>query len=320
MSRGRAQTGDEGSTDYFGNEWIDFDETSNRGGWLVTYADMMTIILTFMILLLSVSTIAETKFDLLVEAMTGRKVGNLHKVKEKVDQVVEKASLGGQVTTSIDEDGLKIQFSNALLFESGKAELTDEALEVFRPIAAHLVESLDPEYGITVEGYTDDVPIENGRYSSNWDLSSSRSIHVMNRLKKEGIDRRRMSVQGFADTRSATDIDLHEEDEIEELSDEKLEEVRAKNRRVVIRINRLDEDVLRDILEDRNGETPEQTDASSPPGGEGSESGDSTGSNESDDGPTQSGKRGGGADAEGESGIQILNSNAGDSKPAEERE
>ncbi len=248
MSRGSGANGESGEQSRFGEQFVEFSGSDNTGGWLVTYADMMTIILTFMIMLLSVSKIAHTKFDLLVEALTGRKVGNLHEVKEKVDQVVEKASLGGEVTTSIDEDGLKVQFSNALLFASGEAELTDEALEVFRPIADHLVEDLEAAYGVTIEGYTDDVPIENGEFESNWELSTSRAIHVMERLAREGFDRRRISVQGFADTRAATDVPLYDEQAVSKLSDEKLEELRAKNRRVVIRIDRLDEDVLRDIL------------------------------------------------------------------------
>lgn len=248
MSRGE-QTGEgNGGDAHFGRDLVDFSGSSNKGSWLVSYADMMTILLAFMIMLLSVSKIAHTKFDLLVEALTGRKVGNLHKVKEKIDQVVEKASLGGQVTTSIDEDGLKVQFANALLFPSGKAQLTDEAVEVFRPIADHLVRDLEPAYGVTIEGYTDDVPIENGTFDSNWELSASRAIHVMKRLAKEGFDRRRMSVQGHADTRAATDVPLWDDNKLEQLPDEKLEEIRAKNRRVVIRINRLDRDVVRDIV------------------------------------------------------------------------
>jgi chemotaxis protein MotB len=315
VSRGRAQEEDGGDSEYFGAEWVGFDESSNRGGWLVTYADMMTIILTFMILLLSVSTIAETEFDLLVEAMTGRKVGNLHKVKEKVDDVVEKASLGGQVTTSIDEDGLKIQFSNALLFESGESELTDEALEVFEPIADHLVESLEPEYGLTIEGYTDDVPIENGEFSSNWDLSTSRATHVMRRLRTAGIDRRRMSVQGFADTRSATDVDLHDDDVVESLSDEELEEARAKNRRVVIRVNRLDEEVLRDILEDRNGEDPTPRGADESSDSSGAMKAPTKSSSDASDAPDADDNGGG-----DERGIEILNPNSDDRNPAEERE
>jgi flagellar motor protein MotB len=190
---------------------------------------------------------------MLVESLTGRKVGNLNKVKEKIDQVVDRASLGGEVTTSIDEDGLKVQFSNALLFNSGEAKLTNKAQDVFAPISDHLVHELESQYGVTIEGYTDDVPIENGKFQSNWELSTSRAINVMERLAQEGFDRRRMSVQGFADTRSATDVDLHDDEDVQTLSDERLSEVRAKNRRVVLRINTLDREVLREIY---NGEIP----------------------------------------------------------------
>jgi chemotaxis protein MotB len=242
-----------GSGDRFGEDYVDFETSVGDSGWMVTYADMMTIIVSFLILLLSISTITQTKFDMLVESLTGRKVGNLHKVKEKIDQVVDRAALGGEVTTSIDEDGLKVQFSNALLFDSGEAVLREKALEVFEPISDHMVNELEPQYGVTIEGYTDDVPIENGKFQSNWELSTSRAINVMERLADEGFDRRRMSVQGFADTRSATDVDLHDEAEVDKLSDERLAEVRAKNRRVVLRINTLDREVLRELFD---GEIP----------------------------------------------------------------
>lgn len=300
---------------FFGDDRVEFSSASNKSGWIVSYADMMTIILTFMILLLSVSTIAQTKFDLLVEALTGRKVGNLHKVKEKIDQVVEKASLGGQVTTSIDEDGLKVQFSNALLFPSGKAELTDRGVDVFKPIATHLIHDLQPEYGVTIEGYTDDVPIENGEFSSNWDLSTSRAIHVMHRLAGEGFDRRRISVQGFADTRSATDVDLHDEEAREKLSKKELEEVRAKNRRVVIRINRLDEDVLKDILTERKanargtGTDQGASDAPVLPGSKEKE----TKPRDPPEGPVSEED-----DSNGSSGIRMFDATSRDDKTAED--
>lgn len=298
MSSGIGSDGDSTGDGRFGEQFVEFSGSDNKGGWLVTYADMMTIILTFMIMLLSVSTIAQTKFDMLVEAITGRKVGNLHKVKEKVDQVVERASLGGQVQTSIDEDGLKVQFSNALLFPSGEAELTDEAVEVFRPIADHMVEDLEPAYGVTIEGYTDDVPIENDKFESNWELSTSRAIHVMERLAREGFDRRRMSVQGFADTRAATDVPLYDEEAIEEMSDGELEELRAKNRRVVLRIDRLDPDVVEHLVD---GEVKSsQTGAGQP-------------SNESSESTT--GSATGGVDG---SGSPMIDSLRGDENKAEE--
>ena len=229
---------------YFGHDLVEFEESSNTAGWIVSYADMMTIILTFMILLLSISTIAQTKFDLLVSALTGEQVGNLQEVKIKIDEVIEKESLGGEVKTRIDENGLTIQFSNALLFLSGSATLTERASTVFEPIAHHLVNDLEPEYGLVIEGYTDDRPIATDEFKSNWELSTSRAIDVMHRLEELGLNQARMSVQGFADTRKATDIDLHDMDAIAKLSDDELAALRASNRRVILRIDRLDKSAL----------------------------------------------------------------------------
>ncbi|MBA2664030.1 MAG: OmpA family protein [Bradymonadaceae bacterium] len=231
----------------FGHNAFAIEHSSHRAGWMVSYADMMTIILTFMILLLSISTIAQTKYDLLVSALTGQKTGNLQEVKEKIDKVIDVRQLGGEVRTQIDDDGLKIEFSNAFLFESGEAELRASAHEVFAPIEGHLVNDLESRYGLVIEGYTDDVPIGSRRFRSNWDLSTSRAIHVMERLTAAGLDRRRMSVQGFADTRAATDIDLSDRARIAQLSAAELDVVRAANRRVVIRIDALDSDLLEKI-------------------------------------------------------------------------
>lgn len=244
---------------HVGRDVLDSKRSSHKSAWIISYADMMTIILTFMILLLSISTIAQTKFDLLVEALTGQKVGNLQEVKTKIDEVVQKENLGAEVTTNIDERGLTIQFSNALLFSSGEAELTERANQVFEPISHHLVTDLEPAYGLIIEGYTDDVPIANAKFQSNWDLSTSRAIHVMQELSEQGLDRRRMSVQGFADTRAATDVDLHDSTAVESMTEEDLTEARAANRRVVIRIDRLHPHVLKRIVSVPGVKTPEQT-------------------------------------------------------------
>lgn len=232
----------------FEQDRITYEPASYKVGWVVSYADLITILLTFMILLLSISSMTQTRFDMLVEALTGEKVGNLNAVKEKIDQDIQRDGLGGEVFTSIDEFGLKVEFSNALLFASGEAELTARGESVFAPFAARLVSDLEPVYGLVVEGYTDDVPISNARYRSNWELSTSRAIHVMERLAAGGLDRRRISVQGFADTRSATELDLLDEEIRKGMTPEQLNEARSKNRRVVIRIDRLHDDVLKRLV------------------------------------------------------------------------
>lgn len=223
-------------------------EDNKSVGWMVSYADLMTIILTFMILLLSISTIAQTKYDRLIQAFTGERRGNLYEVQDVIDQIVEEQALQGEVRTFLDDDGLMIEFSNALLFESGSAELRPEAFTVFAPIQRHLVTDLEPQYGLIIEGYTDDVPIASGRFRSNWDLSTSRAIHVMEQLAEAGFDKRRMSVQGFADTRPATDVDLLDVESVAALPEQLIQDARAANRRVVIRIDTLPQERVEHIL------------------------------------------------------------------------
>lgn len=224
---------------------VGFESTSHTGSWIVSYADMMTIILTFFILLLSISTIAQTKYELLVQAFTGEKAGNLMEVKEQIDKKIEEQGLSGEITTKLDMDGLTIEFSNALLFNSGEAELKPSGLSAFEAIERYLIDKLNAEYGLVIEGYTDDVPISNSRFKSNWELSTSRAIHVMERLAGAGLERRRIAVKGYADTRPATDVDIFDASVMEGLSPEERDAARAANRRVIIRIDKLHPDLLK---------------------------------------------------------------------------
>ena len=217
--------------------------------WIVSYSDIMTIILTFFILLLSISTIAQTKYELIVQAFTGEKAGNLTEVEREIDQVIEEQGLEAEVETLLDMDGLKISFSNALLFASGEADLKESARAVLDPISDHLVNRLGDQYGMIIEGYTDDVPISNGRFASNWELSTSRAITVRGVIADAGLDERRISVQGFASTRSATEVDLTSQSERAALSPQQLSIARAANRRVVIRIDALSPELLKRVRE-----------------------------------------------------------------------
>ncbi len=232
--------------------------------WIVSYSDIMTIILTFFILLLSISTIAQTKYEMIVQAFTGEKAGNLMEVEEQIKEVIEEQGLSGEVKTKLDMNGLTVSFSNALLFASGEAKLRVSAHQALSPISAHLVQQLGSQYGIIIEGYTDDVPISNGKFASNWELSTSRAITVREVIAEAGLDPRRISVQGFADTRAATEVDLSLESERTALAPQQLEEARAANRRVVLRIDALPSELLKRIQEQGGWrEKPSQSKAQS---------------------------------------------------------
>lgn len=253
-----------------GRKAMDIDRLSHsfeipKSSWIVSYADIMTIILTFFILLLSISTIAQTKYEMIVQAFTGEKAGNLMEVQEEIKQVIEEQGLAGEVETKLDMNGLEVSFSNALLYSSGDAALTSNAYRALNPIKAHLVAKLGDQYGIIIEGYTDDVPISTQRFASNWELSTSRAISVMKVLAEGGLDQRRISVQGFADTRSATDVDLTSVEERNALSSEALEEARASNRRVVLRIDALPPELVRTVLSRGGWRQPERSTPSEAP-------------------------------------------------------
>ena len=201
------------------------------GGWLLSYADLITLLITFFILLLSVSTIQRNRFELLrtefnEEAAT---VNDLTTVQKQLDAYISQTGLGETVSTTLDMDGLKLQFTNTVLFDSGRAEVTPAGRVILDKMSQSLV-TLGSTYRLVVEGYTDDVPIHTAEFDSNWALSAGRAIQVLQALRTAGIDEKRLSVQGFADTRPAVPVAGEPDPAMD------LEQRRAQNRRVVIRV------------------------------------------------------------------------------------
>lgn len=98
----------------------------------------------------------------------------------------------------LDRDRLQIEVGNEILFPSGSAELSPAG----RALLADLTELiLNDRLQIAVEGHTDNVPINTDRFPSNWELSSIRATSVAHELMTLGVDRKRLKVTGYADTR-----------------------------------------------------------------------------------------------------------------------
>jgi chemotaxis protein MotB len=205
--------------------FVGFEEASHRTTWLLSYADIVTLFLTFFVLLLSMSKVSSSRYESLARAFGNTPERSLAEVRQEVEEVIQSTGLDEHVHTELNDDGLYIELENAVLFAAGDAELTDEAAALVRPIGAQLAGSLEDRYQIVVEGHTDDVPIHNTRFHSNWELSTSRAIYVMEQLADAGFPQARLSVQGFADTRARHTAD----------SGASAEE-RASDRRVVLRV------------------------------------------------------------------------------------
>ncbi|HEY0096123.1 MAG TPA: OmpA family protein [Archangium sp.] len=189
--------------------------------WLISYADLLTLLIGFFVLLLAVSPVKMAQFERMAASISGGAPPPLEELKEKVDEFIAQENLQQQVLTREDVEGLAIEFKDALLFDSGSADIRADGNKAIGSIA-RMLQTL-PSRAVVIEGYTDDVPIRNSRFASNWELSSQRAINVRTALEQGGVGREWMSVRGFADTRR---VDTQGSPE----------EQRAANRRVVIRV------------------------------------------------------------------------------------
>ena len=211
------------------------EDDESGGAWIVTFADMMTLILVFFILLYTISDFEDEAYKQLVESVTildgdgnqisiidyatnsGRNPEPLSKIEDVLgmnpaDQVIEtlkpaivselesmvdNSDMNDSVDLAFDGDIIVLQIDGRLLFDSGRAELKDEARFVFANLAEVFRENAD--YRIAIRGHTDDLSIETEQFPSNWELSAVRATSVLRYFILQGIDPERMSATGYAD-------------------------------------------------------------------------------------------------------------------------
>lgn len=230
--------------------------------YMLTYGDMVTLLLTFFVMLLSLATLDEVKLRVMLSAfrgafgvleagpsltkeklmtmgmeteklsirgtpnvITGRQAERGMRIKpigDKIQQALMEEIEKGAVRVRYDERGVIVQLTNKVIFESGSAEIK----LLSRPILDRIAELLKAlPNDIRIEGHTDNIPIKRGMYPSNWELSVARATSVLRYLeKKHYISAERLSAVGYGPYRPIASNDT--------------EEGRATNRRVDIAIVR----------------------------------------------------------------------------------
>ena len=131
-----------------------------------------------------------------IQNEVAERVQNLDAAFEQLNKSLAELIRKGQVNVSLQSLGVVIDINETLLFNSGKAELMPAALPVIDQIAKILA---DLRYQIQVNGFTDNVPIHNPQFDSNWDLSATRAISVVKRFVAEGIDPTLLVGAGFGE-------------------------------------------------------------------------------------------------------------------------
>ncbi len=154
-----------------------------------------------------------------LELSKAEKIQQLSDENQKIRDELAKIEAANQFTVKETQKGIEITFLDRILFDAGKAELKSEGLAAMNNVAQILNKYSTRD--IVIEGHTDNVPIKTAEFPSNWELSAARGISVLKFLLNNGqIEKKRLSFQGFADTKP--------------VADNKTEEGRRLNRRVEI--------------------------------------------------------------------------------------
>jgi chemotaxis protein MotB len=200
---------------------------STNEGWLTSYADLITNLLIFFALIVTASQVQTGKMEKIAQAMSeNTSQETLAAAEKKIKQSIAEQKLTENVSVAMTDDGLEVSFDSGVIFASGSAEILSEMQDPLNKVLAVLL-PYGVKYRIAVEGHTDEVPISSGRFKSNWELSSGRAMQIRERLEASGIDRHRLRVESYADTKALEakmTIGLGREQTL------------AKHRRVVVRL------------------------------------------------------------------------------------
>lgn len=203
-------------------------EGDDGRAWLMTFTDLMMLLLVFFILLYSMSSLKLERFR---EAMASIQsaLGNkdvVYVVKEvvrevqtptpeitleeaagirprddkalkEIQEIIQDQDIGQFVRVYKQGEKIIIQIRGAILFQSSYARLNTTAEPVFNEVLK--VFQKYPEYGINIKGHTDNRPINSPIYPSNWELSTARAASVLRWFVERGIDPHRMTASGYAD-------------------------------------------------------------------------------------------------------------------------
>ena len=198
-------------------------EQQSSDRWLISYADLVTLLLALFIVLYAASD--KERAAKISESFSGKTTSSngilpgIHsEQKEKneaVDRLLEDPILKSKTNVYRNGEGTVISLSEAGFFAPGEAELNKGGEELLLSIASSLENN---SASVRVEGHTDATPISTEKYRSNWELSTARASTVLAKLIERGVKPQKLSAAGYGGFRP--------------VGDNSTDEGRARNRRV----------------------------------------------------------------------------------------
>lgn len=232
------------------------EEQENHERWLVSYADFITLLFAFFVVMYSVSSVNDGKYRVLSKSLVdafSEKARSLDPIQvgeiastnvvtdaantssksnesENLDEVAQLVRISNQIEEVLspyidqelidikrDDLWVEVEMKSGMLFQSGRADLADEAFPVLKKIAEIIRQTPNT---VHIEGYTDNLPINTIEFPSNWELSAARAASVVHQFSINGVDPKRLAAIGYG--------------EHHPIADNRFEKGRYENRRVVL--------------------------------------------------------------------------------------
>jgi chemotaxis protein MotB len=232
------------------------EQDTSHDRWLVSYADFITLLFAFFVVMYAISSVNESKYRALADSLVSafgsaaampvryneqpvappaplkptpmQKRNNdalrhekeqLTRIARDILQVLAPLINEGKVRVTQTDRGVKVEINASVLFAPGDAKLADETSQALKAVAAVLK---DDHHAIQVEGHTDSVPIRNALFPSNWELSAVRASSVVRLFVENDIAENRLTAVGRGPTQPVGSNDTAEG--------------RLRNRRVAVMI------------------------------------------------------------------------------------
>lgn len=251
------------------------EEPDNHERWMVSYADFITLLFAFFVVMYAISSVNEGKYRVMANSLVGafrnappitvaenvspqnaspplprpvqerrhseavrREREQMTRMARDIVKALAPLVSQGKVRVTQSPRGVRVEINASVLFAPGDATLGEETSQVLKAVAAILK---DDDHAIQIEGHTDSMPIRNAAFPSNWELSAVRASSVVRLLNESGIAEDRLTAVGKGPTQP--------------VADNNTPDGRLKNRRVTVIILSGLPDPVREVpLENGSGQ------------------------------------------------------------------
>ena len=182
--------------------------SEDEEAWLMTYADMVTLLLCFFIIMFALSSPNKEKYAGISKALHEQGFFNnaiptedpYADLKEHLEMSLGASGYDKFIAVSKNPKFVSMELSSSSFFEPGAANFSPAALPILQTVAKQMLTLKDKKITIEVAGYTDSSPIASEKFPSNWELSSARAASVVRYLIGQGFPKEKLRAVGYAET------------------------------------------------------------------------------------------------------------------------